>query len=305
MPCEVFIPYSPQRKTLAIIEHANVIIDEYLPLGQRLTLRQLFYQFVARALLENTFRAYRRLRGIIANARDGGFIDWDAMEDRTRSVNFHAAWDSPSASIRDAAHFYREDLWRGQRYRPEVWIEKSALLGVIEGVCDRFHVPNFATIGNNSQLLQHEAGARFAAFLDQGLIPIVFHLGDHDPNGWDMTRDVRERLALYARAPIEVQRLALNMDQVRQYNPPPNFAKEDDTRLAAYEAEFGTRQCWELDALSPTVIAELIRTAIEGLIDAKAWNAAVRREERNQRLMRDVAANWTKVAKALPKRRRS
>ncbi len=187
---------------------------------------------------------------------------------------------------------------RWQCYRPEVWIEKSALLGVIEGVCDEFRVPYFAIIGNNSQLLQHEAGVRFAAFLDQGLIPLVFHLADHDPNGFDMTRDVRERLALYARAPIKVHRLALNLDQVRQYNPPPNFAKESDSRYAAYVREFGTRECWELDALSPTVIADLIRNELESLVDADSWNAALRREQRNQRLLHDVAENWTLVAKA-------
>jgi hypothetical protein len=280
MAREVFVPYKPQRATLVVIDQANVIIDEYLSQRQKLTRRQLFYQFVARALIENTFRNYRRLRGIIANARDGGVIDWDAMEDRTRSVNFQATWSNPAARVRAAAHFYREDLWQGQLYRPEVWIEKSALLGVIEGICDHFRVPYFATIGNNSQLLQHEAGVRFARYLDQGLIPLVFHLADHDPNGFDMTRDVRERLALYARAPIEVRRIALNLDHVRQYNPPPNFAKETDSRCAAYVREFGTTDCWELDALSPTVIANLIRSELENLIDADRWNAAQRREQR-------------------------
>jgi hypothetical protein len=77
-------------------------------------------------------------------------------------------------------------------------------------------VPYFATIGNASQTLLHDAGRRFAEYLDQGLIPLVFHLADHDPNGTDMTRDVRERLALYTRAPIEVRRIALNLGQVRQ-----------------------------------------------------------------------------------------
>jgi hypothetical protein len=162
MAREVFVPYKPQRATLVVIDQANVIIDEYLLQSLKLTLRQLFYQFVARALIENTFRAYRRLRGIVAAARDGGLIDWNAMEDRTRSVHFQTTWSNPAARIRAAAHFYREDLWHGQLYRPEVWIEKSALLGVIEGICDHFRVPYFATIGNNSQLLQHEAGARFA-----------------------------------------------------------------------------------------------------------------------------------------------
>jgi hypothetical protein len=81
------------------------------------------------------------------------------------------------------------------------------LLGVIEDACTEFRVPYFAHRGNNSQTLQYQAGKRFAAYLDQGLIPVVLHLADHDPNGIDMTRDNRERLKLYARDDVEVTRL--------------------------------------------------------------------------------------------------
>ena len=137
MVCEAFIEYRPQAATRRIIDQANAIIAQYLDQGLKLTLRQLFYQFVARALLENVFRNYKRLGWIVASARDGGLIDWDAMEDRTREVHTHSAWDDPSAMIRTAAYSYVENLWRNQRYRPEVWIEKSALLGVVEGASAR------------------------------------------------------------------------------------------------------------------------------------------------------------------------
>jgi len=230
MACELFIPWKPHAATLTVVEQANTIVEEYLAQDFRLTLRQLFYQFVARGLLENLFTQYKRLGIIVRNARDGGLIDWDAIEDRTREVNTHAFWNSPSHIISDDAEVYREDLWKGQRYRPEVWIEKDALIGVIEDVCTELRVPYFAHRGNNSQTLQYQAGKRFARYLDQGLIPLVLHLADHDPNGIDMTRDNIERLALYARADIEVRRIALNMDQVRRYNPPPSFVKEGDTR---------------------------------------------------------------------------
>ena len=102
-----------------------------------------------------------------------------------------------------------------------------------------------------------------------------------------------------ARARIEVRRLGLTWDQVQQYNPPPNFVKEKDKRTKAYKAEFGIDQCWELDALSPTVIVDLIRTAIEALIDWDRWNAALQREKRNRKLLDSAADNWTLVAKAL------
>jgi hypothetical protein len=297
MTREVFIPYKPHAGTLVVVEQANTIIEEYLAQGFALTLRQLFYQFVARALLENQLKQYKRLGSIIRNARDGGLVDWNAIEDRTREVNTHNFWNNPAGIISAAAHSYREDLWAGQRYRPEVWIEKDALLGVIEAICTELRVPYFAHRGNNSQTLQYQAGKRFAEYLDQGLIPLVLHLADHDPNGIDMTRDNQERLALYARAEIEVRRIALNMDQVRRYNPPPSFVKEDDTRTSGYRERFGTDECWELDALSPTVIADLIRTEIESLIEPKAWAKALAHEQRGRKLLATAAGNWTKVEK--------
>src|SRR5262249_29275643 len=209
---------------------------------------------------------------------------------------------SPSHIISDDAEVYREDLWKGQRYRPEVWIEKDALIGVIEGVCTELRAPYFAHRGNNSQTLQYQAGKRFAGYLDQGLIPVVLHLADHDPNGVDMTRDNRNRLRLYARAEVEVRRIALTMEQVRQYNPPPSFAKEKDKRVPAYVREFGTRECWELDALSPTVIADLIRTEVEALIEPRTWRKAQASEQRGRKLLDAVAGNWSMVEKLLAKR---
>jgi hypothetical protein len=299
---EVFIPYKPHAATLRVVEQANGIIGEYLVQGFALTLRQLFYQFVARALLENLFNEYKRLGRIVRDARDGGLIDWDAIEDRTREVNTHTFWANPAGIISAAADQYREDLWAGQRYRPEVWIEKEALLGVVEGVCTELRVPYFAHRGNNSQTLQYQAGKRFTEYLDQGLIPLVLHLADHDPNGIDMTRDNIERLALYARQEVEVRRIALNMDQVRQHNPPPSFVKDGDMRTSGYRERFGTDECWELDALSPTLIADLIRTEIEQLIDWPKWRSAQAREERRRGLLDTAAANWSKVEKLLGKR---
>jgi hypothetical protein len=299
MACELFIPWKPHAATLSMVEQANTIIEEYLAQGFTLTLRQLFYQTVARALLENTFQQYKRLGNIIRNARDAGLVDWDAIEDRTREVNTHTFWTNPAGIISAAAEQYREDLWRGQKYRPEVWIEKEALLGVIEGTCIELRVPYFAHRGNNSQTLQYQAGKRFAEYLDQGLIPLVLHLADHDPNGIDMTRDNEERLKLYARAPIEVRRVALNLDQVRRYGPPPNFVKESDTRTGGYRDRFGTDECWELDALAPTVIANLIRTELDALIDQKAWKAALAGENRGRKQLAAIAGNWTKVEKLL------
>jgi hypothetical protein len=295
---EAFKEIKFQDKTLAKIEQANAILAEYAAQGFIMTLRQLYYQFVARDLLVNELKSYKRLGAIMCDARDAGLVDWASIEDRTRERVTHASWDNPEDIIGEVARQYREDIWDGQSYRPEVWIEKAALLGVIEPICNEFRVPFFASIGNNSQTEQHKAGKRFAELSDQGLFPLVLHLGDHDPNGIDMTRDNTERLELYAGREVEVRRIALNIDQVRRYNPPPNFAKETDSRYAAYVEQFGT-DCWELDALSPTVIADLIRVELNGMINVTAWKRRQNAEARNRTLLGKVAANWTKVKKAV------
>lgn len=257
---EAFKTIRFRQATLAQIDEANEIVGEYLTLGFILTLRQLFYQFVSRQAVANALAEYKGLGRTVTDARRAGRIDWGAIEDRTRNVRRLPTWDDPSEIVSACASQYRESLWSRQPYRPEVWIEKDALIGVIEGVSNEFRVPYFSCRGNVSESEMYAAGKRFAALLEQGQVPVVLHLVDHDPNGLDMTRDIRERLKMFARQEIEVRRLALNLDQTAGL--PPNFAKEKDSRYAAYVRRFG-RDCWELDALSPNVISGLVRAELE------------------------------------------
>jgi hypothetical protein len=288
-------PRGFQEKTLHRIAQANEILEEYAAQGFVMTVRQLFYQFVARGLIENNFNNYKRLTVIIDDARQAGLIDWDHLEDRTRALRIYPSWKGPEAFLLSVVRRYREDLWEGQDYRPEVWIEKAALLGVIEPICNEYRVPHFPTIGNTSQSEMREAGERYRGYLERGLIPVPLHLVDHDPNGIDMTRDLIRRLELFAGEEIEVRRVALNMDQVREYNPPANFAKELDNNKAAYVEQFGTEECWELDALAPPVIEALIRAELEELIDFDEWNERKEAEEKNRKLLAKVARNWPAV----------
>lgn len=294
MGLELFIDRKFSDSSLAIIEQANSIIADYQAQGFTLTLRQLYYQFVSRDLIANKQSEYKRLGSIINDGRLAGLVDWDAIEDRTRNVRTHSAWDDPSEIIQSAANSYAEDLWADQTYRPEVWIEKDALIGVIEPVCHRFKVPYFACRGYSSQSEQWRAGKRFADVFEAGQTPIVLHLGDHDPSGIDMTRDNADRLTLFAGEEVEVKRLALNFDQIRRYRPPPNPAKETDSRAASYIEQFGGKS-WELDALDPKVIDALISSEIEDLINPEKWEKAKQREARRQNILSKMALNWSEV----------
>ncbi len=137
------------------------------------------------------------------------------------------------AIIDAVAQQYKEDLWANQPRHVEVWIEKDALIGVIEPVCDRWRLPFLACRGYVSQSEQYTAGKRFARHEAHGREPLVIYLGDHEPSGMDMTRDHQDRLAMFARLGVEVTRVALNMDQVEQYSPPPKSSRRKPTVEAA------------------------------------------------------------------------
>lgn len=287
--------------TLATIAKANEIIEEYAGQGFRLTLRQLYYQFVARGLLQNRQQEYKRLGSILNDARLAGLVDWDAIEDRTRFLRANAHWGSPAEILDGAASQYRIDKWATQRWRPEVWIEKDALVGVIEPVCRRLDVAYFACRGYNSQSEQWAAGMRLRerrGGLGAGQRTLVLHFGDHDPSGIDMTRDNDERLEMFAGYGWgELRRLALTRAQVDQFNPPPNPAKTTDSRYAGYRREHGD-ESWELDALEPVVIATLIEDAVRGVRDEALWEEAVEEEEDHRaqlegyaRMARDAREN--------------
>jgi hypothetical protein len=304
MPHIAYKDITFKRSTQIVINQANEIIDDYQGQGFKLTLRQLYYQFVARDLIPNTMQSYQRLGSIINDARLSGEIDWEAIEDRTRNLEQKTRWDDPEEIIRNSALAYHRDMWDGQDNRVEVWIEKEALIGVVEDVCRRYDVPYFACRGYTSQSEQWAAGQRFKSTIENGQMPVVLHLGDHDPSGIDMTRDNTERLCMFAEGEVIVERLALNMDQVRRYRPPPNPAKMTDSRFNGYVERFGEK-CWELDALSPTVIARLIEDNIQAHItDHDLWLERKASIERERGLLERASERWADVVKFLSKGKR-
>lgn len=275
-----YVCYVPRRfrpGTLGLIAQVNRIIEEYERLGISITLRQLYYQFVARNLLPNLPASYDRLGTIVNNARLAGLVSWTAIEDRGRSLMGLKTCTSPGGALRLLRKDYRIDKWADQPFRPEVWVEKHALEGVVGSICDELQVDFFGIGGYNSQSEQWRAGRRFASYIAKGQRPIVFHLGDHDPSGLDMTRDNRERLEMFVGVPIQVVRLALNMPQVESYNLPPNPAKVRDPRFEGYAVQFG-EESWELDALEPSVIRGLIRDAVLRVRSDRLWDDALRQE---------------------------
>lgn len=294
MAFEKFKDIRYRADTLEIIRHAQEITEDYKRRGFTLTLRQLYYQFVARDLLANKQANYKRLGSIIDDARQTGHLDWNTIEDRTRNLESPNTWKSPADILAAVANQYMENPWKRQEFWPEVWIEKDALIGVIEPVCTEFRVPYFACRGYASQSEIYAAGKRFQDLRRKGFKPVVFYLGDHDPSGMHMPVDVGGRLELFSKGDVEVRRIALNRDQIDQYDPPPNPAKETDSRFEGYAAEHGD-ESWELDALDPDVISQLIRDEIESVTDHEQWEEAIHDEEEQKETLDGIHDHYDRV----------
>lgn len=278
--------------SLALIKRVNGIITEYQSKGYSLTLRQVYYQLVARDVIPNNERSYKNLGNLISDGRMSGLIDWNAIEDRTRNLKQNSHWDSPGDILYSAAHSFAYDKWANQDNYVEVWVEKDALVGIVGQVCGEMDVPFFSCRGYVSQSEMWSAAQRLERFAGQKDIHII-HLGDHDPSGKDMSRDIVDRLSLFG-VDVQFQRIALNYNQIEEYGPPPNPTKLTDSRATGYIEEFGY-ECWELDALQPEVIDTLIRDAVSELCDAELLEKASNREEKAKRALQAVARDWRNI----------
>ena len=269
----------------------NAILTEYAADGYDLSLRQLYYQLVSRDYIENTQRAYQNLSKLVNNGRLAGVVDWAMIVDRSRGTVRNAHWDSPGEIVDAAARSFAIDKWKDQPNYIEVMVEKDALSGVLVPVCRELDIHFTANKGYPSVTLLYEMAQRLRFHINQGQTVYILHLGDHDPSGIDMTRDLIDRFDIFLGDNTEVNRLALNMDQVEEMQPPPNPAKTTDSRYKAYIAEFGNLS-WELDAIEPRQLAEIVTGAVLSLRDGVLWDEAVERENEMRRELRVFADGY-------------
>jgi len=314
MPMICYVEKRFNEVALEMIDKVNDLVDRYQAQGFDLTLRQIYYQFVAADLFpadrkfrmtdagkwvrdpEGTINAepnYKWLGDIISEGRRAGLIDWEAIVDRTRHIRNPIAWDSPAALVAACADQYDVDRWKNQPFHVEVWVEKDALVGVIEQACEPWKCPYFSCRGYTSDSEIWSSAQRMKEIHDdQDKRIVILHLGDHDPSGVDMSRDIQDRLCMFSgldEEQLDVRRIALTMDQVKKVNPPPNPAKITDSRAKEYIRIHG-KKSWELDALDPTFIAKLIEREMKKLINKSEWAAAEQRRDDGRETLNDVAA---------------
>ncbi len=273
-----FVPKNFRQNSIELIDFMNTLIKSYQDQGYTLTVRQLYYQLVARDVIPNDLNSYKRTAAIINDAKLAGLIDWDAIEDRTRDFIVRSRWRSVSSILDACVHSFHMNMWEDQDYQVYVIVEKEALVGVLERTCNTYDVPLLAARGYPSSSVLYDFAKNHIIHKPMDKQHMIIHLGDHDPSGIDMTRDLTERLNLLCGYPVNlaVERIALNYDQIEELRPPKNPAKDTDSRFEGYRKKFG-ESSWELDALSPQFLNELVETKINEFIDFDEWD--LRRSE--------------------------
>lgn len=307
---------------LITIGLAQRIVAEYQEQGFDLTLRQVYYQFVARNLFpedrrwrlvgdkrwvkdpngtKNAEPNYKWLGDAINDGRLAGYLDWDAIVDRLRKKEGNQHWETPTEIVEAAVRSYKIDTWAEQPNRVEVWVEKEALAEIISSAALPLDVDYFSCKGYVSQSAMWRSAQRMIEYEKTGQQTFIIHLGDHDPSGIDMTRDIQDRLCLFG-ADTEVRRIALTMEQIEELDPPPDPAKVTDSRGPAYVAEYG-HESWELDALEPAYLVNLVNTAVLDLRNELLWKAALKKEKAELALLKQAAKDIKKKLKKKGKKK--
>ena len=267
---------------------AGEIIDEFYP--DKMTLRQVYYQLVARLVLENKQTAYKRLSAVLVEARETGQVPWDAMEDRTRSILGRPSLNdisdpevSADMTVRyvETSEGILADRWLYQNWYVEVWLEKQALEGVFEAVTGDLEVVLMPGRGYSSATFLKEAAERMENAQSEGKQLAVLYFGDYDPSGMDIERYVHEKMEAHGIHLDAFARIALTLKQIQEYELPPVPAKTSDSRRDAFVAIHGDMAV-ELDALNVRVLKDLIRAGIEEFWDVDAYDR--RCEERADRV---------------------
>jgi len=297
---ERFINKTFNDEALELIEECDAVIEKYVEAGYELTVRQLYYQMIARDLFpdswidyaynhrygldgdtKNTQKNYKRFAGLVSDARLAGLLDWEAIVDRVRATVTNPHYRDVDHLLKVAVNWFEIDKRSDQPVHLEVMCEKDAVAGILEPVASRWDLPFTACRGYASQSLFYRIGKRLEAALDGGQAVAILYFGDHDPSGLDMDRDIRKRLAQFAHYTpdsLTFIRLALTAEQIREYASPPNPAKVTDSRAKAY-IELHGRESWELDALDPDVLVGLLDRMVRRIQDNGLWRAAVEREK--------------------------
>lgn len=284
---EGFIEWTPKPDSLQRLGQIGSVLTQYKQMRIKLTLRQLYYQLVSKNIVPNKQREYKNLGNLLSKARLAGLVDWEIIEDRVRQVEHAGEWSTIQSIVESAVATFRLPRWADQDQYVELWCEKDALSSVLDPICRDLHVPFMVNRGYSSSSAMYESSKRIEEAAD-GRDATIIYLGDFDPSGEDMVRDIRDRMRTFG-ITLDVTKLALTPDQIEEHDLPPNPAKMTDSRAEGFVAEHGS-DSYEVDALPPEILQALVREAIEERMDLDKYEEVKAEEARLKTKLIKVAA---------------
>lgn len=292
----------PRPKSVKI-EEAIKILHEY---QNRITIRALFYRLVAKGVIPNTLSQYTNLCIALAKARRNDLISYRVFEDITRHS---IVGEHPNPDIDDVDGIYEDyvdsyenaqenalnDLescyteyslpfWHNQPFYIEIWVEKEALVSCFEPITSKYGVTLVPTRGYPSLSQLYDCLPRFQAVPEDREIKLI-QFGDYDVRGLDIPQKIERNFADDFGLEVQVQRYALTKDLIARYNLPPYPAKQTDTMIRGWLETEGN-VTWELDALPPDVLSQLLEQAIKEHIDQKIFTERNETVQKNRELLR-------------------
>ena len=275
------------RKTTALIDAAISILAEQNPM----TIRQLFYRLVSKQRVPNNLASYQLVSRIMTKCRDDGRCPFEWIADRSRPVYASSVFDDAVQYADTVRGAYRKNYWATQPEHIEVWVEKDAIVGSIEDVCNKLGVTIRVGRGYWSTTAAHAIAEIFSG-LDKPIT--VFYCGDHDPSGHNIQSELYSRILGYGSGDFKMERLAISKEAIAKFDLPPLPVKSSDPRASGFVRTHGN-ECVELDALPPVELRRRITEAVKLHTDDDLWAEAETIEEREQMRIHDAVNQWSSM----------
>jgi hypothetical protein len=255
---------------------------------QPVTGRGIGYKlFVAGLIAAMSVGNMQKVYRLLKEAREEGIIPWEWIVDETRALERVSMWGGPSDYVRTIRHAYRRNFWVHQPKRVEVWSEKGTVRGVCSPVLNEYGVGFRVMHGFSGATTIHDVSQD-----DDGRPLIILYIGDYDPSGLCMSEvDLPERFKRYGGTHIELKRIALLGEHVLDLPSFPASDKKNDTRYGWFVRHYGG-QCWELDALDPNVLRDMVEEAILEHIEPVAWDRCKATEKAERESIQEVVGRW-------------
>ena len=253
------------------------------------SVRHVFYRMTDPRLaepVEKSDRGYRHVQERCVKLRRTGRIPYHWIADMSRRGYFTNTFEGAGDFIRRMGHLYRADLWRDAKYRCEVWAESRSIASVLTDDCEELAVSLYPCGGFASLSFAHAAAEEHNASDDTRPL-VVLYVGDYDPAGVLIDRALERELRTHLRSdiPMVFRRIAINDDQVAEYDLPTKPRKDGDKRSQHIEYTV------EAEAMHAGDLRALLRAEIEALLPENALHVA-QVAERSERAHLDRMATF-------------